>query len=120
MSHKKKKNRGSVQGRALLYGRSSRAIRIVHGEIVGSAKKKEQVHKTYSEILGRVEKKIRSSKKNSGSEIKIQKKHVMDEETKKKIDKLKDPLTILSSSARTQKYEVVNSNERYEYGLSDW
>lgn len=44
----------------------------------------------------------------------------MDEETKKKIDKLKDPLTILSRSARTQKYEASNSTEKYEYGLSDW
>lgn len=39
---------------------------------------------------------------------------------KQKLDKLKDPLTIIDRSTRTQKYEAVNSSEKYEYGLSDW
>lgn len=120
MKRKTKKHSGSVQGHALLYGRSSKAIRIVHGEIVRSAKKKDHDCKTYSEILGRVEKKNHSSKKNSGLEKKVQRKYVMNEDTKKKIDKLKDPLTLISRDARSQKYEAAKSTEKYEYGLSDW
>lgn len=103
MKQRRGRRKGLAQGHALLYGRSSRAIRIVNGENVK-----------------RVEKLTHSAKKMNFPEKKVQKKYVMSEDVKKKLDKLKDPLTIIDRSTRTQKYEAANSSEKYEYGLSDW
>lgn len=130
----KKKRIGKVQGFALLYGRSSRAVRIVNGEEVGGVVK--QHHPTNRKRGGRdkqVEKKPmigakvnavdnlhRSAKNNSRSEKQVQKKYKMDESIERKLDSLQDPLDMMSRHARTQKYEEANSTEKYEYGLSDW
>ena len=49
---KRKKNRiGKVQGHALLYGRSSKAIRIVFGEVVGKKEdRNERIRRTFPKI----------------------------------------------------------------------
>ena len=130
---KKKKHIGKVQGFALLYGRSSRAIRIVNGEEVGrvvnqksSAKKKsgaeKQVQKKHTNggKAGVVDNQRRSYQKNGGKEKQMRKKYVMDENIQKRIDRLQDPLDMMSRYARTQKYEAAKETEQYEYGLSDW
>jgi hypothetical protein len=98
----KKKHRG-VQGHALLYGRSSRAIRIVNG---GNNVEVDKQH--------------RSSHKYISPPKLVQKKYKMDERTERKLDSLKDPLDIMSRSERAQKYESAESADKYEYGLSDW
>lgn len=103
MKKKKKSRIGNVQGHALLYGRSSRAIRIVSGEQVG-----------------KVEKQHRPPKKKNVVVKPSQKKYKMSEEAKRILDNLRDPLDIMSRNARTQKYEAVKSREDFEYGLSDW
>ncbi len=107
MKRKKKNKIGTVQGYALLYGRSSRAIRIVNGEIVG-----------------KVDKKIHYSKNIGGKETETKKlapeRHQISENAKKKLDKLQDPLTMINRFTRALKYDAANSTEKYEYGLSDW
>lgn len=115
MKRKKKKNSGKVQGFALLYGRSSKAIRIVNGEIVGRADKQNHSPRKYSGTVKSVQKlqKIQKVRKTS-------KKYVMSEGVQKKLDNLGDPLTMMARIERAQKYEAANSNEKYEYGLSDW
>lgn len=107
MKRKKKNKIGKVQGFALLYGRSSKAIRIVNGEIVGKADK--IIH--YSKNIGG---------KKTETKIIAPKRHQISEDAKRKLDKLQDPLEMLSRSSRAQKYEAANSTEKYEYGLSDW
>lgn len=97
-----KRHRG-VQGHALLYGRSSKAIRIVRGQKV------EEVV-----VRHRPPKNIGEAKKQ------VVKNYKMDDETKKRIDRLKDPLDMMSRHTRAQKYEASNSTEKYEYGISDW
>ena len=118
MKKKKKKNCGKVQGFALLYGRSSKAIRIVNGEIVGRADKENHSPRKYSGTVKSVQKlqKIQKVRKTS----KTPKKYVMSEGIQKKLDNLGDPLTMMTRFERAQKYEAANSNEKYEYGLSDW
>lgn len=103
MKQRRKSRKGSVQGHALLYGRSSKAIRIVNGEMVGT-----------------VVNQPRYSKKTNETEKVVQKKYTMDEETKRRLDKLKDPLDMMSKYTRAQKYEAAKGTEQYEYGLSDW
>lgn len=44
----------------------------------------------------------------------------MGEDAKRRLDKLKDPLEMMSKYSRAQKYEAAESTEKYEYGLSDW
>lgn len=115
---RKKKHSGAVQGHALLYGRSSRAIRIVNGVEVGSARtscvkndgKSRSADKQKHHIVTKV----------SGINKTVQKKYKMSDEAKRKLDRLQDPLDIMNRSARIQKYEKANSTEKYEYGLSDW
>ncbi len=109
MKQRRKAHKGSVQGHALLYGRSSKAIRIVNGEVVGKVE-----HKHHPPKINR-----RTTIATS-SEKQVQKKYRMDENTKRKLDRLQDPLDMINRSARAQKYEAVNSTEKYEYGLSDW
>ena len=120
MKQKKKKRKGVVNGYALLYGQSSRAIRIVHGEIVGRVKKKEHPSGRHYKMVSGPQKTKRIAKNNVCSPNPVQKKYRMDEDTKKRIDNLQDPLEMLSRSSRAQKYEAANSTEKYEYGLSDW
>lgn len=120
MKRKKKKNSGAVQGHALLYGRSSRAIRIVHGEIVGRGDDKSRSFKKKSGPEKLAVNNNLPSKKNSRKEKFVQKNYKMDEATKRKLDNLQDPLTLMSRFSRAQKYEASNSTEKYEYGLSDW
>ena len=115
MKRKKKKNSGKVQGFALLYGRSSKAIRIVNGEIVGRADKQNHSPRKYSGTVKSVQKVQKIEKVR-----KIPKKYVMSEGVQKKLDNLGDPLTMMTRFERAQKYEAANSNEKYEYGLSDW
>lgn len=107
MKRKKKKNGGKVQGFALLYGRSSRAIRIINGEKVG--RDDHQIHSSKSNC----------GRKNKTKEL-VQKRYQMSEETKRTLDNLQDPIKMISRFTRAQKYEAANSNEKYEYGLSDW
>ena len=111
----KKKNSGKVQGFALLYGRSSKAIRIVNGEIVGRADKQNHSPRKYSGTVKSVQKVQKIEKVR-----KTPKKYVMSEGVQKKLDNLGDPLTMMTRFDRAQKYEAANSNEKYEYGLSDW
>jgi len=100
----RKKHRG-IQGHALLYGRSSRAIRIIPGEIdEGVDKRHRPPKKTSKPVMVK----------------QVQKKYKMDESVKRRLDNLQDPLDMMSRSARAQKYEAANSTEKYEYGLSDW
>lgn len=103
MKQRRKTRKGSVQGHALLYGRSSKAIRIVNGKDVGI-----------------VEKQHRPPMKTNETERVVQKNYKMDENTARKLDRLKDPLDMMSKHARAQKYEAAKSTEKYEYGLSDW
>ena len=83
MKRKKKNKFGTVQGYALLYGRSSRAIRIVNGEIVGGSEKKNHSSKKCSKIVEYVQKSPKMQK--------VQKKYVMNETVQKRLDKLGDP-----------------------------
>lgn len=108
---RKKKHSGAVQGHALLYGRSSRAIRIVNGVEVG--KVDNQRHSP---------KKLAVTKKQTQQvqKVKVRKYYKMDEKTAMKLENLQDPLAMMSKYARAQKYEAAKSNEEYEYGLSDW
>ena len=103
MRQRRKTRKGSVQGHALLYGRSSKAIRIVNGEKVGTVVNQH-----------------RPPKKTNEPERVVLKKYKMDEETKRRLDRLQDPLDMMSRHARAQKYEAAESKEKYEYGLSDW
>ena len=109
MKRKTKRHNGYTQGYALLYGRSARAIRIVNGERVGTVDNQKHSYKKYSETV----KPIRKVQK-------VQKKHVISEEAKRKLDNLQDPLDMISRHTRAQKYDAANSTEKYEYGLSDW
>jgi len=102
MKQRRGTRKGSVQGHALLYGRTSRAIRIVNGEKV------------------EVERQQRPPKRIGVTVKQVQKKYVMDENTKRRLDNLKDPLDIMSRNDRAKKYEATSSDEKYEYGLSDW
>lgn len=95
--------KGSVQGYALLYGLSSKAIRIVNGEKVDVVATQHRSPKRTTEPI-RVE----------------SKRYKMDEETKRRLDSLQDPLDIMSRHSRAQKYEATKSSKKYEYGLSDW
>lgn len=104
----RKKHRG-VQGHALLYGRSSRAIRIVNGEKIGIVEQKHSPPK-----------KNRRTAIVVNPEKQVAKNYKMDEDTKRRLDRLKDPLDMMSRSARAQKYEAAKSSDKYEYGLSDW
>lgn len=115
MKRKKKKHIWEVQAHALLYGRSSRAIRIVHGEIVGGADKQKHSPKKYSGTVKSVQK-----VQKIGKAQKTPKRYVMSEGIQKKLDNLGDPLAMMTRFERAQKYEAANSNEKYEYGLSDW
>ena len=121
---KKKKGIGKVQGYALLYGRSSKAIRIVNGERVGMGDDKKRGPRAVRIVSGKVErsveKKPRLPKIKSVVVKQVQKKYRMSEEAKKRLDNLQDPLDMMSRNARTQKYEAAKSKEEYEYGLSDW
>lgn len=107
---KRKKNGiGKVQGHALLYGRTSKAIRIVFGEVVGKKEdRNDRIRRTFSKI------KQTKTKKQEPKRRKIS------DDTIKKLDTLKDPLEMMSKFDRTQKYDAAKSNEKYEYGLSDW
>ena len=99
---KKKKGIGNVNGYALLYGRSSKAIRIVNGENVGSTG-------GGCIIIGR---KLRSTDgqkphiviKASGTvkPAKV-KKYTMSDEAKKKIDRLQDPLDMMNRHERAHR-----------------
>jgi len=116
---KKKKGTGKVQGFAMLYGRSSKAIRIVNGEQTGST---GTVHVING---GRVRsvyvERPRIVTKSSGTVKPAQvKKYTMSDEAKRKLDRLQDPLDMMNRNARAQKYEAAKSDEKYEYGLSDW
>ena len=114
MKRKKKENIWYIQSHSLLYGRSSRAIRIVNGEIVGVGRAEKKNHS--SKIKGGIVKSVQKAQKVQ----KGQKKYVMDENTQRRLDNLKDPLEIMSRFERAQKYEIAESTEKYEYGLSDW
>ena len=98
MKKKKKKHVGAVQGYALLYGRSSRAIRIVNGEIVGRADKQNHSPKKYSGTVKSVQK-----VQNIEKARKTPKRYVMSEDTKRKLDNLQDPLAMISRFERAQK-----------------
>ena len=115
---KQKKSIGNVNGYALLYGHSSRAIRIVNGERVGSTRTTRINNEGKSRSADR--QKTRIVTKVSGIEKTVQKKYKISDETKRKLDRLQDPLEIMNRTARIQKYEAANSTEKYEYGLSDW
>ncbi len=115
MKKKKKKHIWEVQAHALLYGRSSKAVRIVNGEIVGRADKQKHSPKKYSGVVKYVQKAQKVQKIS-----KAPKKYVMSESVQKKLDNLGDPLAMISRFERAQKYEAANSGEKYEYGLSDW
>ena len=115
---KKKKGIGKVQGFAMLYGRSSKAIRIVNGENVGSTR-------GGCIIIGRKPRcadgqKPRVVTKVRGTVKTVQKKYTMSDEAKRKLDRLQDPLDMMNRHERAQKYEAAKSSEKYEYGLSDW
>ena len=114
----RKKHRG-VQGYALLYGRSSRAIRIINGETEKGVIIQRAPRKNNGET-GKKVKPQRAPKKNGSMNKTTPKKYVMDEKTKQKLDVLQDPLAIMSRFTRAQKYEASNTTEKYEYGLSDW
>ena len=107
MKRKTKRHSGATQGHALLYGRSSKAIRIVNGEIVGKANKNYHYSKS-------------DNGKKSETKKLAPKRHQISEDAKRKLDKLQDPLAMISRFTRAQKYEAANSTEEYEYGLSDW
>lgn len=107
MKRKTKRHNGATQGHALLYGRSSKAIRVVNGEIVGKADKNNYYSKSYS-------------KKKSETMKLTPKRNQISEDAKKKLDSLQDPLDMINRFSRAQKYDAANSSEKYEYGLSDW
>jgi hypothetical protein len=115
MKRKKKENIWYIQSHSLLYGRSSRAIRIVNGEIVGRAEKKKRSSMRNGGIVKSVLKVQKPPKVQ-----KVPKTYIMDEAVQKKLDNLADPLALISRFERAQKYEAANSAEKYEYGLSDW
>ena len=103
----------------MLYGRSSKAIRIVNGEQTGST---GTVHVING---GRVRsvyvEKPRIVTKVSGTAKPAQvKKYTMSDEAKRKLDRLQDPLDMMNRHERAQRYEAAKSSEKYEYGLSDW
>ena len=120
MNRKKKKKSGFVQGHALLYGRSSRAIRIVNGEIVGRVDDKKRPSKKNNSLVKSTDNINHTSPQNSRKGKRAQKKYKMNKATINKLEKLQDPLSLISSFSRMQKYEASNSTEKYEYGLSDW
>lgn len=115
MKKKKKKHIWEVQAHALLYGRSSRAIRIVNGEIVGGASKQKHSPSVVVKSVKRAPK-----TQNAPMTPKAPKKYVMSESIQKKLDNLGDPLAMMTRYERAQKYEAANQDEKYEYGLSDW
>lgn len=120
MKKKKKKHIWDVQAHALLYGRSSRAIRIVNGEIVGGANKQKHSPKN-SVVVKSVKRAPMTQNALIASKTpKAPKKYVMSENLQKKLDKLGDPLAMMTRYERAQKYEAANQDEKYEYGLSDW
>lgn len=118
MKRKTKRHSRTTQGHALLYGQSSRAIRIVNGEIVGRAGDKNRSSKKNVGTVKTVRMVQKAQKTTKG--IKAPKKYVMNESTQKKLDNLGDPLALMTRFERAQKYEAANSTEKYEYGLSDW
>ena len=119
---KKKKGLGNVNGYALLYGRSSKAIRIVNGERVGMVDDKKRNSKAVRIVngggIGNM--RIRSTSNTSRAAKPALTKYKISDEAKKKLDRLQDPLEMMNRTARAQKYEATKSAERYEYGLSDW
>ena len=118
---KKKKHIGAVQGFALLYGRSSRAIRIYNGEIVGGANKQKHSPSVVVKYVKRAPKTQNAPLAPLASKTpKASKKYVMSENIQKKLDNLGDPLAMMTRYERVQKYEAANQDEKYEYGLSDW
>lgn len=132
---KKKKHIGAVQGFALLYGRSSRAIRIYNGEIVGKADKQKHSPKNSVVVksVKRAPKTLNAPKTQNAPNApmtpmaskvpktsKAPKKYVMSESIQKKLDNLGDPLAMMTRYERAQKYEAANQDEKYEYGISDW
>jgi hypothetical protein len=127
MKKKKKRHVGAVQGFALLYGRSSRAIRIVNGEIVGGANKQKHSHSVVVKSVKRAPKTQNAptapktpKAPMSSKTLKAPKKYIMSESIQKKLDNLRDPLAMMTRYERAQKYESANQDEKYEYGLSDW
>lgn len=116
---KKKKGIGKVQGFAMLYGRSSKAIRIVNGEQVGSTGTVRVINGGRARSVY-VEKPRIAPKVSETVKPAQVKKYIMSDEAKKKLDRLQDPLEMMNRTARTQKYEAAKSDEKYEYGLSDW
>ena len=127
MKKKKKRHVGAVQGFALLYGRSSRAIRIVNGEIVGGANKQKHSPSVVVKSVKRAPKTQnaptapKTPKAPMASKtLKAPKKYIMSESIQKKLDNLGDPLAMMTRYDRAQKYEAANQDEKYEYGLSDW
>lgn len=136
MKKKKKKHIWEVQAHALLYGRSSRAIRIVNGEIVGGANKQKHSPSVVVKYVKRAPKTQNAPNTQNASKTqnvpkapiasksskapKAPKKYVMSESLQKKLDILGDPLAMMTRYERAQKYEAANQDEKYEYGLSDW
>lgn len=127
MKKKKKKHIWEVQAHALLYGRSSRAIRIVNGEIVGGASKQKHSPSVVVKSVKRAPKTQnapmtpKAPKAPMASKtLKAPKKYIMSESIQKKLDNLGDPLAMMTRYERAQKYEAANQEEKYEYGLSDW
>ena len=129
MKRKKKKHIWEVQAHALLYGRSSRAIRIVHGEIVGGADK--QKHSPKNSVVVKSVKRAPKTQNAptapktpkapmASKTLKAPKKYIMSASIQKKLDNLGDPLAMMTRYERAQKYEAANQDEKYEYGISDW
>jgi hypothetical protein len=116
---KKKKGTGKVQGFAMLYGRSSKAIRIVNGEQTGSTGTVHVINggRVRSVYVERPRIVTKSSATVKPAQVK---KYTMSDETQRKLDRLQDPLNMMNRHERAQKYEAAKSSEKYEYGLSDW
>lgn len=116
---KKKKGTGKVQGFAMLYGRSSKAIRIVNGEQTGSTGTVHVINggRGRSVYVERPRIVTKSSATVKPAQVK---KYTMSDETQRKLDRLQDPLNMMNRHERAQKYEAAKSSEKYEYGLSDW
>ena len=115
----KKKKKGIVQGFAMLYGRSSKAIRIPNGGQAGSTGTVHVINGGRARSV--YVEKPRIVTKASGTVKPAQvKKYTMSDEAKRKLDRLQDPLDMMNRTARAQKYEAAKSDEKYEYGLSDW
>lgn len=91
--------------------------RIVNGEIVGGANK--QKHSPKNSVVVKSVKRVPKTQ-NAPMAPKTPKKYVMSENLQKKLDKLGDPLAMMTRYERAQKYEAANQDEKYEYGLSDW